>query len=167
MVHVDCRGLYDPNGSTTHPGIHVGVIEGVVYHRKFDEIVWDFLALLADILWGAETGDLPRCVAPSQGGVSAYITPFCKKGRHRSVAVATLILRWLEAQGAQVTGEHLCKPDWTGCKGRCGECRGEKVGEAQDCHPGWGPSHLEDLEQHVCEGAGALSTFEKCSAAKR
>ena len=43
--------------------------------------------------------------------------------------MATLILRWLEAQGAQVTGEHLCKPDWTGCKGRCGECRGEKIGE--------------------------------------
>ena len=42
---VDCRGLYDPNGATNHPGIHVGVIEGVVYHRKFDEIVWDFLAL--------------------------------------------------------------------------------------------------------------------------
>ena len=51
VVHVDCRGLYDPIGTTNHPGIHVGVIEGVVYHRKFDEIVWDFLALLADILW--------------------------------------------------------------------------------------------------------------------
>ena len=71
VVHVDCRGLYDPNGVTTHPGLHPGVIEGVVHHRKFDEIVWDFLSLLADILWGPETGELPRCVTPSERGVAA------------------------------------------------------------------------------------------------
>ena len=54
------------------PG-YVGVIEGVVYHRKFDEIVWDFLALLADILWGADIGGVPTTPDPNTSAkVSRY-----------------------------------------------------------------------------------------------
>ena len=113
VVHVDCRGLYDPNGSTTHPGIHVGVIEGVVYHRKFDETMWDFLALLADILWGAETGELPRCVAPSQGGVGVW--PPTSPPSARRVGTGALPLRpsfcgGLRPKGPKFPGNTFANP---------------------------------------------------------
>ena len=99
VVHVDCRGLYDPNGTTTHPGIHVGVVEGVAYHRKFDEMCGTFWPCSRTSCGGQRR---ENCLGASHPPREVWppTSPFCKKGRHRSVAMATLILRWLEAQVA-------------------------------------------------------------------
>ena len=148
VVRVDGRGLYDPNGTTNHPGVRPGVLEGVVYHGKLEQIMFDCLSMLGDVLWSSETGE------PSKGGVCAYLTPFCKKGRHRSMSLTVLLRRWLETQGAQVTSEHLCKPNWTGCKGRCDICRGHKDGE--------GPESPSRMGFGSFSGCGPKSVQKHC-----
>ena len=48
----------------------------------------------------------------------------CKSGKHRSVAIATIIGAFLSAQGWNVNFQNNSDRDWQGtCRGKCEECR--------------------------------------------
>ena len=52
-----------------------------------------------------------------KSGSPLNIAIYCTSGRHRSVALASLLTSIMRREAGAVSTEHLCKFCWTGCQG--------------------------------------------------
>jgi hypothetical protein len=123
IVPVDCRMFFDPAGHTGHVGLHSRVVEGVVRHPEF-------AAWMAGVVRGIDSHVQE---AASQGtparGLRVVVAFYCKSGRHRSVAAASLVAGCIATSDFERLGlvfgdtTHLARGFWGGrmCNG-CAEC---------------------------------------------
>ena len=115
FLEFDCRQFSDPDevrGGLRHLGFNARVMYKLAHHAEFKYFLDDVLDQVADLLKAEPVG------AP------VHIMFFCKKGRHRSVAVALLVGQALLMFGQAVSSEHLSSHTWPfdTCN-NCNECR--------------------------------------------
>eukprot|EP00971_Amphidinium_carterae_P017446 344019-Amphidinium_carterae.1 len=83
---IDCRDLQDMRGSRVgmgHTGMHLDILQQVKSHRDFQKIVTHVMLRLRELLPLLESG------------TTCHLGFACKSGRHRSVAMVTLLSAWL------------------------------------------------------------------------
>jgi hypothetical protein len=106
-VLCDCRIFPDSGRERLygHPGSHPVTVAQVARHENFQPLLRSIQEQ-----WGAPS---------TQPRVMAF---FCKSGKHRSVAVAT-VLKWIfEEEGLEVCIDHLCYRKWHLRHRRCAAC---------------------------------------------
>lgn len=112
-VVVDARRFPDPDAYslTRHIGVHHEIIARLVRHRNFPR--W-FKGVKQQFL------DLAGATA------SMSMAIYCKAGKHRSVAGATILEHCLREEGWDCSLRHLSQTQWNKkycCQGLCEECR--------------------------------------------
>ncbi len=118
-IYVDCRALKDDNVKRLlmHTGFHVDIMEAVVKHRNFRNLV-------------KQTKDLAkRC---KEEGRATSIMAVCTSGAHRSVILAEALAFCFRKDGHEVVGpSHLSWCSWKDRKlcWTCERCKDEKKRE--------------------------------------
>ena len=119
-VHVfDSRCFTDPHRprGVNHVGTDLAVLQGVVRHPRFS--AW----------WRAKATHVANALfthlaATEPTGAGPTFAFFCRKGRHRSVAMATLLTELLLARGWVVEVCHFHQDFWEfGTCNQCAACR--------------------------------------------
>lgn len=107
-VLCDCRIFpdYGQERLRGHPGGHPVTVAQVARHDNFRPLLRSIHEQ-----WGAPSTESAR--------VMAF---FCKSGKHRSVAVATILKRICEEEGLEVDLRHLSCTRWHGQHGSCAAC---------------------------------------------
>lgn len=109
VVVLDCRSIDDPD-RYPHVGTYPEIFEKVIAHPKLKDIIKDMYDQIGNAMRYAH---------------QITIVVVCTSGRHRSVAIATLLenfFRDILCYHTFVT--HLCQFDWsaTTCGGECDHC---------------------------------------------
>ena len=119
-VHVfDSRCFTDPHRprGVNHVGTDLAVLQGVVNHPRFETWWKAKTTHIANVLFTHLAATPP----PAAGPTFAF---FCRKGRHRSVAMATLLTELLLARGWTVEVCHFHQEFWEfGTCNQCASCR--------------------------------------------
>ena len=118
---IDCRPITDPNHDKRlrgHIGLHPDILMAIGAHELFGQIL-------------VGVHDMLQALTPAD--VVLRIVCYCRSGRHRSVAVATLLAHVLPhalPTTANVVVQHASKWAWAGgarqqptCQGACLECQ--------------------------------------------
>ena len=114
MYDFDARCFYDPN-RCRHVGWHPEIINGIVSKNNFSPWLNGVRSKISFAL--------------REDVVVPVFLFYCNKGRHRSVATATVVGHILIEEGVQVWRVHLAQSSWFrgACRGvRCSECNGAR-----------------------------------------
>ena len=131
-VHVfDCRRFTDPARARrpNHVGTDEALLRGVVNHPRFPAW-WEAQATrVADALFA-------HMAATTRLGGPPTFAFFCRKGRRRSVAVATRLTELLVDQGWSVEVCHLHQDfGRLGACNQCATCRDLRAAEKRALYP--------------------------------
>ena len=121
-VHVfDSRCFMDPHRpDVNHVGTDLAVLRGVVSHPRFPAWWRAKATHIADVLF-THLAPPPWTPLLAAGPTFAF---FCRKGRRRSVAMATLLTELLRAHGWEVEVCHFHQDYWQfGTCNQCATCR--------------------------------------------
>ena len=110
----------DRNASQNHLGMHLTVLQGLVRSPMFDNFFRDLVQVANSVLSERLAYDKEH---PSEPCIPTFCF-FCRKGRHRSVGIATIFANFLADSGWRVDVAHLMQSYWRleTC-GECEECR--------------------------------------------
>jgi hypothetical protein len=106
---IDCRILHDPDTMRlrAHAGSHPQILDSVIGHPRLLEV-------LGPAKWFADQEEHP------------HLALQCRRGKHRSVALAYLLKHLLRRDGYKVIVEHWNEQTWGPARnciqGKCAEC---------------------------------------------
>lgn len=112
---VKAKNLFDPNGSRHHTGAHPEHLEQLLRQQNLSGHFKTIKKWFRDKM------------ASSQ--MPLHLGIWCKKGKHRSVGLATLVGHCLlKVEGCQVNLTHMAAEHFNcGHPGACHECTGHKL----------------------------------------
>lgn len=131
---IDARYFPDPHSQdyTRHTGVHHEIIKRICQHRNFESwLAWvkrQFTRAHVSAVRAASCDAAVTSVSVLAGtppAQSLTLAVYCRSGKHRSVAAATILSHVLRAQGwACPPPRHLSKARWGKfcCRGLCEEC---------------------------------------------
>ena len=131
---IDCRLFPDPDAQalTRHPGTHPEVLDRITRHRNFQGTVCQVQRRMKCIM-----AEKRERAGPNEK-LELVAAFYCKKGRHRSVAMAECFRHVVEnLEGFRVReAKNLSEANWPKgtCKGTCQECLALEDGLADKKH---------------------------------
>ena len=112
---LDCRGFHDPDKSESagrwHLGMHPKNLQAIVAHPDFEGFLRDVRQLLAKLDFESEEP------------VPVTIVCYCRKGAHRSTAMAVILQHVLRQTRHVLPIRHLSKEADVWRQDYCDECR--------------------------------------------